>query len=387
MEKYIKIKIPFGSKSYIKKINRKMVMKANAYYVFDLEKQKVIDEYIEIIRSNFRLTDKDMIKPTAYYKQKDVKNFRDIFLDKYSKTDPCAITTRRYQELTNNQINEINNYLKQNYTTVRKMFSYLSGSNITGAETNNYASPIRCIDNEYFDCNFANVFKNYYSDEEDRTKNYPDNIPVYSLSMLINSKIIKDFENTFYKYNDEFLYQNNELGEYYNYEHEDKFVDICNEIKFKLKENQELFIEAIINKTIDDYDAYISDKEKLRKKLHTFHGSNVKLYIKKGAIPLHSTTEKYNLKTVQNAHIFPVSKAVNNINYENLVEAINPYNCLRIDSNTHILFDNNKIFFNEKGDVILKNNEVLKNNYLDLKNMPKETKNFFNTYLSHLDKD
>ena len=267
MEKYIKIKIPFGSKSYIKKINRKMVMKANAYYVFDLEKQKVIDEYIEIIRSNFRLTDKDMIKPTSYYKQKDVKNFRDIFLDKYSKTDPCAITTRRYQELTNNQINEINNYLKQNYTTVRKMFSYLSGSNITGAETNNYASPIRCIDNEYFDCNFANVFKNYYSDEEDRTKNYPDNIPVYSLSMLINSKIIKDFENTFYKYNDEFLYQNNELGEYYNYEHEYKFVDICNEIKFKLKENQELFIEAIINKTIDDYDAYISDKEKLRKKI------------------------------------------------------------------------------------------------------------------------
>ena len=384
MEKYIKIKIPFGSKSYIKNKNDSIVMKANAYYVFDLEKQKVIDEYIEIIRSNFRLTDKDMIKPTAYYKQKDVKNFRDIFLDKYAKTNPCTITTSRYQELTNNQINEINNYLKQNYTTVRKMFSYLSGSNISGAETNNYASPIRCIDNEYFDCNFANVFKKYYSDKKDRSKNYPDNIPVYSLSMLINSKIIKDFENTFYKYNEEFLYQNNELGEYYNYEYEDKFVDICNEIKFKLKENQELFIEAIINKTIDDYNEYIKDKLRLKRKLRSFYASNVNTYIKEGAIPLHSTIEKYNLKCIENAHIIPLSELVNNISYKNLIDAINPYNCLRIDSNTHTLFDKNEIYFNNKGDVILKNNKIIKNNYLDLKNMPTETKKFYEAYLLHL---
>ena len=66
---YLKLKIPFATKSFIKEWNQGLKIKGNAYYIFDLSKNIYVDEYLEIESANFRLTDFNMLK-TAYYSKK-----------------------------------------------------------------------------------------------------------------------------------------------------------------------------------------------------------------------------------------------------------------------------------------------------------------------------
>ena len=75
-DRYIKLRIPFASKKYIQRstANDDFKIKGNAYYIFDTITSKYIDEYIEIVESNFRMTDRCMVKPTEYYKNPVVKS-------------------------------------------------------------------------------------------------------------------------------------------------------------------------------------------------------------------------------------------------------------------------------------------------------------------------
>lgn len=95
--KLIKLKIPFITKKYIK--NQKgLKIKGNAFYIFDLNTMKIVDQYIEIIDGNYRLTDANMLK-TKYYKKFLFKNFRDKYLDNFTRVNATCIKDSQFVEL------------------------------------------------------------------------------------------------------------------------------------------------------------------------------------------------------------------------------------------------------------------------------------------------
>ena len=68
-DRYFKLRIPFGTKGHIKQSFDSIVIKGDAIFVFDRQHNRYIDEYLEIEKGNFRLTDLKMITPTDYYKK------------------------------------------------------------------------------------------------------------------------------------------------------------------------------------------------------------------------------------------------------------------------------------------------------------------------------
>ena len=383
MENYFKLRIPFATKKYIKKEKNGLIIRGDAYYIFDVNKKVYVDQYIEIIDGNYRITDLALIKTKGYYKNKIYKNFRDCFLDKYSNTNAKEMKKITYKTLSKNQIEEINKNFKKMDTTIRNMFACLSGSNPTGAETNCRASQMRCIDNEYFDCNFANVLKHFECNKKDKKKVILDELKTYKLVDMIKRNIIEGFSKIFFDYNIEYEYKDNiELLEMSESENEN-FNVVDTENKFRIKEKQKDFLLSIIYKTIDDYDDFINSN-KYKIKLRSYYTANVNEYIKNKYIPLHSTTKLNNISFYDNAHIIPFSTSIKTLKYEDLFDAINPYNCLRIEKNIHKLFDDKSINFNINGDVVNRNNEILIEEYLNMNNMPKETKVYFKKYLDTL---
>ena len=238
-DRYFKLRIPFGTKGHIKQSFDSIVIKGDAIFVFDRYHNHYIDEYLEIEKGNFRLTDLKMITPTDYYKKnKWIKEFRDQYLDQWSNHDPKMIIDKsRHQELTNEQIKIINDFFKKQNKTIKSMFSLLSGANISGAETNPKASPLRCIDNDFFDCNFANPLKEFKAKNKELTKNYPDNLPIYTLMDVWNNNLINNFKEIFSKYNPdhEILYadHSNDLIEY----HGDDLINVLKQNKDKHNQN------------------------------------------------------------------------------------------------------------------------------------------------------
>lgn len=381
MDSFIKLKIPCATKSYIKKTNKKLILLANAYYIWDLKKEKIIDEYLEIIKTNFRLTDQRMIKPTVYYKNQVVKKFREKFLNKYQIIVPQEVK-EAYKDLTQVQIKEVNQYLKSINTTIRTMYSFFNGSNCSGAEQNDKASPIRAIDNDFFDCNFANPLNKYV--HKPKHKNYPNDLKTYSLKEFIDKKIISGFNEIFYKYNPDFLYQDNVNNSLQDDEinKEKEYKIVCENIKFKLKESQKLYIESIVNQTIDNWDEFIKSK-KWKTRLRGFFDSNVKDYIRNKYIPYYSSVQK--TLVVESAHIISFSKLTNDIlNYKNLELSVNPYNCLRISSDHHSAFDKGKIIFDLEGNVLNKQSKkIIQKHYLDINNIPFQTIEILKEYLNN----
>lgn len=374
MTNFVKLIIPCASKSYINNVDKGLIMNALAYFVFDLKQAKIIDQYIQIISTNFRMTDLKMIK-TSYYKKPLVKLFRNNFLDKYCNNQLNNSDEIKHTSLNQLQINEVNKELKTMNTTIKTMFSLFSGSNIAGAETNNKASPIRCIDKIFFNCNFANVVKHYESNKKSKTKKYPNQIPELNLETFIEKDYISGFKKTFYKYNQELLFNDNNASQFQlpsseNEREQKKYQIVRNNIIFNPKEKQMLYINAILNKTIDQYDQ-LSIKQ-IDKQLRAYYNANVKAYIKEKYIPLHSTIEQLNLSVIENAHIIPFCKYKQDLSKEAMLEVINPFNCLRIDKNMHKLFDDHIIHFDDKGYLYDKNFQQVRT-CLDIKNIPHQT--------------
>lgn len=204
---YIKLKIPFATKSFIKKSYKGLKIKGNAYYIFDLTKQVYIDEYLEIEKANFCLTDKNMLK-TKYYQSKVFKNFRKEFLDCLSNKNPESIQELTHQDLDETNIEKINNQFMKINVTNRNMYACLSGSHPSGAEFNNKNTPLICTDPNYFKCNFLNPLKLFAAKTKDKRKIENINIPTVKLNEFldkINICSIKNnltFKELFWKYND-----------------------------------------------------------------------------------------------------------------------------------------------------------------------------------------
>ena len=389
-DRYFKLRIPFATKGYIKKLPNSIIIKGDAIFIFDTVYNHYIDSYLELKRANFRLTDMKMIKPTDYYKDKQVKEFRDRYLDPWSNLNPEMINGKKIlQELTAEQIKILNVFFKNQNTTIRNMFSFLSGSNISGAETNPKASPIRCNDSEFFDCNFANPLKKFKAKNKELTKNYPDNLPIYTLMDVWNNNLINNFKKIFSKYNPdhEILYaeHSNDLIEY----HGDDLINVLKQNKdkhnqnnldkktFKRPKKQDLYLDGLNNKTLDNYEKLIANDYKLvKEKLRAFYSANVKFCIANQIIPLKSMTKPEKHYVIESAHIFSFAEAIRKKEY---YKAIDPFNCLRLDRNIHALFDRLKIYFDEDGNVCSSvNNEIWISKYIDIENMHSKTKEYFN---------
>lgn len=368
--RYIKLKIPFASKGEILSKDKSLKMLANAYYIFDIKEQILIDEYIEILKTNYRVTDLKMIK-TSHFKNKHVKEFRELFLNDFNNSNEII-----YNELSNNKIVKINTFLREQKITIRSMYSLFSGSNPSGAETKSKSSQLRCIDNEFFDCNFANVVKKYATKGiKFKNKIYDKNMKTYTLTKMINSNILYNFRGLFYEYNKdlEFSLCLN-LDDLIFNEKNDYKIDNINNNEFEPKENQSLFLYSSINQNISKYVNF--ELSSINNKLRSYYASNVNQYIKERKIPLLSTTTKYDLSLVENAHIIPFSTLVKIKTYDSLKDAINPYNCLRINSDIHKLFDKNIIKFDLKGNLLDRHNKIQKSSYLKVDIFPKQTMDF-----------
>ena len=383
-DRYFKLRIPFGTKGYINNKFDAIFMKGDAIFIFDTVYNHYIDEYLELEKANFRLTDLNMITPTIYYQDPLVREFRDQYLDLWSNHDPKIIKDKpKRQELTSEQIKIVNDFFKKQSTTIKEMFSLLSGSNISGAKTNHKASPIRCIDNDFFDCNFANPLKELRAKKAKLTKKYPNDLPTYTLIDIWNNDLIENFKTIFIQYNQQHeILQTirskrltNSLKQYQDKNVQNNNV-LDNSSQFKLPKNQKLYLDGLENQTLDNFAKLTSNNSKLiKEKLRSFYTRNVNFCLANKIIPQQSMIESKDPDLIENAHILSFSNAFKTKQYR---KTIDPFNCLRIDKNTHALFDKLKIYFDKDGNVCSStDHEIWIANYIDIKNMHSKTKKYF----------
>ncbi|MGL5617714.1 MAG: MAG4270 family putative restriction endonuclease [Metamycoplasmataceae bacterium] len=364
------IRIPFATKGAIKRIDNKLRMTGFANYVYDFKNNKVIHEYLELENANYRLTDANMVKPTKYYEKHRAKNFRDNIFDPITKHNPMDILGKpKYSDLTKAEILLINDYLKLELTTVKEQFSYLSGSNISGAKTNSKASPLVSMEEGYVDCNFSNPMKELWGKQ---TKDYKIN-RIISLKDLINNN--ESFKEIFEKYNVWYFNDKSiDIEEYVNDLKIDDFYDKNNLNNWvypkNLNKKIKLYIDSHLNGFIKN-----NDFKTHKRTLRNLFCSGVKRELDKKNIPFCATKEKLHSAIIENAHIINFAKLVDLNTKESLLKAISPYNVLRIDSNHHKLFDRNLITFDMHGNIIWNNGDEQKD-FLDINKLPLKTIKF-----------
>ncbi|MGL5590904.1 MAG: MAG4270 family putative restriction endonuclease [Metamycoplasmataceae bacterium] len=364
------IKIPFTTKGYIKRVDDSLKMNGYANYVYDYQDNKVIHEYLELEHANYRLTDANMIKPTKYYGKPRARKFRDDILDPITKHNPLDIVEKsKYNDLSKHQILLINDYLKTELTTVKEQFSYLSGSNISGAKTNSKASPLVSMESRYVDCNFSNPMKELWGKQ---TKEYKIQ-KIITLTDLINNnesfKLIFENYNVWY-FNDQAIDLSSYLSDLKIEDFYDQ-NDLHNWVYPKnLDEKIDYYLEAHFNGLIHN-----PDPNTHKRTLRNFFFSGVKKELDKKKIPFCATKDNIPSAIIENAHIINFAKLVDLNTRQSILKAISPYNVLRIDSNHHKLFDRNQITFDVNGNVIDKEGRELKS-FLAIDKLPKETLNF-----------
>ncbi len=152
------IKFKFISKKEKNQINNNKGIKAKGtcYFIIN-NKGIIISEIIQISESEYRRTDSDMIKTTGYWNDKnkelDVQKFRNKFLPE-NETDSLNNDSERIT-LSESRIKKINKeFLKINQTALTTL-SFLSGSNITGSETDRAKTPF------YYDGLPSDKYNNY----------------------------------------------------------------------------------------------------------------------------------------------------------------------------------------------------------------------------------
>ncbi len=361
---YLKLKIPFATKSYIKKSCKGLKIKGNAYYIFDLSKQVYIDEYLELEQANFRLTDFRMLK-TKYYEKDLFKMFRKNYLDILSNENAENIIEITHQDLDEDNLKKINIHFQKMTTTVRNMFSCLSGSNPTGAESNNENTPLICINPEFFRCNFLNPLKIFAAKKQNKTKNYNNmNVINVDLKEFLNKYLIKknnvSFKEIFDQYNDPDRDKIENILQQYEEYSSSLFSNLklntncLEDEKFKTKnENFELFIDGYLNDTFSQDIEWKKFKEKLR----SFYKWNVDYCISQKYLSPNSSLQEIPQSLIESAHIISFSSLVEKKDKKAILKSIDPYNCLRIDRNTHKLYDDKSRYFDLNGNLVTISNK------------------------------
>lgn len=380
------IKIPFSTKGKLKNKPNSLKIVGFANYVFDKKTEQIIHEYLELIESNYRMTDNNLIT-TSHYKSKNVTKFRDNFLDKITNHKVEEISTSTFNNLNEYQLKEINEYFKSIITTVKNQFSYLNGSNITGAKKNSKASPLVCTVQKYFQCNFSNPIASYIKDKNEKCKVKNNNYKIaktITLDEFIDSnktfeKIFRDV-NEWYFINDK-LTDINQHNEYMIDENIDS--NFINDDKFPCKKD----LDDVINNYLQVYfDGTWSNTDKNTDKNHKemlrrFYTSSIQNKLNNKEIPHFASKIRFHSAVIENAHIISFSSLVNENTLISIKKAINPFNVLRIDSNTHKLFDKNVITFDLDGFII--NDKGREGPFLDIENIPKKTIEFLKENYKH----
>ena len=262
--------------------------------------------------------------------------------------------------------------------TIKDQLSLFQGSNVSGAKTNHKASPLVCVDQLYFGCNFANPIKNLYSKKKDKTTNY-NIVDSISLQKFIEEN--ETFRDLFKEYNE--WYFNDIDAEEYEIEYEIGDYKIKN-----IEKKSEKLNERILN-YLDSYFSGIiisENKKKHSDMLRRFYASSIKKEINNNKIPFCALTVRVKSNLLVNAHIISFAKLVDLNTRESLLMAINPYNVLRIDRNTHTLFDDNEITFDTNGNKISRENKISKD-FLDIKKLDLETIKILNDNWKYWDQN
>lgn len=366
------IKVPFATKGEIQqKKNNSLKVSGYANYIYDIDRKIIIHEYLELTKGNYRLTDQKLVKPTDHYLVPLVRKFRDNILDPITNHNPKDIVEIQFNNLSQEQITKINNYLKLENTTIKNQFSYFQGSNISGAKGNSKATPLVCMEQKYFDCNFANPMKKLLKKQKDFL-NYEIIKEISIIEFMIENENFRNLfreSNVWYFY-DEDIPDSERLSATKSEENHDE-----NNISTRMFP---IDIDEKISHYIDAYFAGAwgkNDQNTHKRILRTLFGSSVRRELNNKNIPFCASKKNFDSCVIENAHIISFAKLVDLNTRESLMKAINPFNVLRIDSNHHKLFDNNKITFDLQGNII-KNDKVLDESFLDIENLPKETINF-----------
>ena len=304
-----------------------------------------------MIKKHIREFRKKFLDPiTEHINQYNLMEINERILEKF-KTKGKFINY-----LPNEKIDSINENLKFDKHTIKDQYSYFSGSNISGAEKNPKASPLICLEQAYFKCNFLNPIKKITTNSKNFTNKYFIKETV-SLQTFIDNNYSQEFNEWFKKFNKEYYDNINEniILDKNNY------VDIFNYAKDYIK----TYLEGGFG---------CSDPESHKKMLRNLYRSSIKKEMEAGKIPSNSTNEDYNLRVIQNAHIIKFSTLVEENTQDSLELAINPFNVLKINSDNHILFDNHYITFDSQGNMLNKQNKTVYKNYLNLETLPPESK-------------
>ncbi len=250
-------------------------------------------------------------------------------------------------------------------TTVRNMFSCLSGSNPTGAESNNENTPLICINPEFFRCNFLNPLKIFAAKKQNKTKNYNNmNVINVDLQEFLNKYLIKknniSFKEIFDQYNDPDRDKIENILQQYEEYSSSLFSNLklntncLEDEKFKAKnENFELFIDGYLNKTFSQDIEWKKFKEKLR----SFYKWNVDYCINKKYLSPNSLLKGMSQSLIESAHIISFASLVEKKDKKAILKSIDPYNCLRIDRNAHKLYDDKSGYFDLNGNWVENSNK------------------------------
>lgn len=353
--KIIKFKFCSRKSIYGKSNGQGVELSGWAYYIID-NKGIIIAQIPQIIKGEYRVTDSDMIATRGYWRKRNIKEFREKFLfesepNKYTKKSPR-------KQLTKNQIKEINIEFLKNKFSFLTALSLLSGSNITGCDTDKLRQPYfyvgEDIEDEWNLFNPINCFKSI-------RKNKKIEIDITKSDKYITLKeyfnLFENIEIHKNKYNPKKLF--------INWNHLRKIMteasnEVINSINFEIQDTK-----TIIKKTKFSLDDYLEDgEEKLRlylnnefnsdySKLKNFVRSRFSiacnLAIEKNLLSP-SSFEDDNPIICENAHIIPVQYLLQNrTDIKSLLDAISPYNCLRLSPNLHTLYDKNLITFTPDG--------------------------------------
>jgi len=301
-------------------------MNGNAIYKFNLKTYKVTS-YFELFNCTYKAS--DLLSTTEYYKNHKVKKFRSTLLDHFNTP-----IKNHFYTLTNSQLKEVNDYLKEDMTaTLKTQYSYFIGCNISGGETKQKKSPIRCNETIYIGYNFLNVFDKFR--KKFSLKNPPEKKD-YSLKEILSKDIIEGLKEKFHAVN----------KCYYS---KTAFEDS------KFKDRNLEFVKKIMFDF--DFDSKTKTKDAIiKEKIRKFYVSNIEIYLQQGLIEDKILFIQYPSEQIQRAHIISIKNLVKNNKKDSILKAVDPYNCLFIDANSHLSFDAKKFYFNSNGDKVYKDN-------------------------------
>jgi len=326
------VTIPFYSKNWIKNESNINKMKGNIIYKFDLNTYKMTG-YLQLSNCTCRVT--DALNKSKIFVGK-IKKFRNKFSTIFNPPNFNLSKNPLFHTFNQEELKSINSYLKNDITSsLKTQYTYFIGYTSSGGGSNQKNSSIRCGDAIYFNYQFLNVFDRFEKLKGFKLNNFPKQVN-YSLEEIISENIVTGLKETFEKIN-EFYYSKKKIKKNY-FELQD--IEFIKKIKLDLKTNP----------NIETTNNYVNNQ------FRTYYISKVKSFVRKGQINDQILINQNPSEQIERAHIIAFGELIDEGSEKSLLKAIDPYNCLHIDANSHRSFDAKKFYFNSNGDKVYKDN-------------------------------